>query len=110
MNIEGVYRLLQEVGLPVAYRSWVGQDGGTPPDRPYLIYYFEDTDPFPADDSVYITQNSWCVELYVDHKNPSIEIAIEELLSSKEILFAKHEVGPVADAAPLLITYRFQTI
>lgn len=81
----------------------------TPP-RPYLIYYEEGEDSLCADDGNYVQIVHWCAELYVDAKNEQLEKAVANAIASCELPYAKDEVGPTADDAPLLITYRFQTI
>lgn len=110
MRAQGIFGLLAATGLPVAYRNWVGTDGGAPPARPYLVYYEEGTSDLYADDGNYASVKQWCVELYTDQKDEKSEAAVEAALKGAEIACSKNEVGPAADKAPLLTTYRFQTL
>ena len=110
MSAKDVRAMLLQTGLPVAYRNWIGVDGAQPPPRPYLIYYEEGDDSLCADDGNYVQIVHWCAELYVDAKNEQLEKAVANAIASCELPYAKDEVGPTADDAPLLITYRFQTI
>lgn len=110
MKAKDVRNMLMETGIPVAYQNWSGNDGSEPPPLPYLVYYAEGETTLYADDGNYTDQTQWCLELYVECKTEQLEAEIESVLSSREIPFLKNEVGPVSQGAPLLITYRFQTI
>lgn len=110
MRASDVRAILLETGMPVAYRNWVGTEGGAPPPRPYLVYYSEGIDALYADEVNYVDMTLWCAELYMDQKNEETERLVEHALAAHEISYSKQEVGPVSDGAPLLIKYRFQTI
>lgn len=110
MKASDVRAILLETGMPVAYRNWIGTEGGAPPPRPYLVYYSESVDALYADGVNYANTTLWCAELYMDQKSEEMERLVEHALTVQEIAYSKQEVGPVSDNAPLLIKYRFQTI
>ena len=110
MRAQDIFKLLQQTGLQVAYRSWADQNGGTPPARPYLIYYQSAEASLFADDSNFAAIPEWVIELYVDHKDEQLEMAVGDVLSSIEVPYSKNEAGRTSDLDPLLITFRFQTI
>lgn len=81
-----LHELLQGIGLPLTYRKFTN-----PPNLPYIVYLFESSDNFGADNIVFHTSNNFQVELYSDIKDLANEDKIEKLLTDNEIYWEKSE-------------------
>lgn len=84
MNLK---EFLEQTGLPVVYHHWE-----KPPDLPYLVYLYTDSDNFGADDRVYSKADNYDVELYSDIKDPATEKIVEDLFDEYDIYYEKSEV------------------
>jgi len=78
---------LEQTGLPVVYHHWE-----SPPDPPYIVYVFTDSENFGADDRVYARGDDYDVELYSDKKDPVTEKILEDLFDEYDIFYEKSEV------------------
>lgn len=78
--------VLESTGMPVGYHHW-----DKPPALPYILYYFEDSDNFGADNKVYLAINNYTIELYSGLKDPAKEALIEAALTANDIYFEKLE-------------------
>lgn len=78
---------LEQTGFPVTYHHWK-----KPPDLPYLVYLFTDSDNFGAEDRVYIKGDNYDVELYTDKKDTASEKIVEDLFDEYDIYYEKSEV------------------
>ncbi|WP_089610087.1 hypothetical protein [Dehalobacterium formicoaceticum] len=81
-----LYSLLQETGMPVAYHHF--KEKQTPP---YLVYMFDESDNYEADNKTYHAINHYKVELYTVIKSPLIEGSVEALFDANEIIYEKLE-------------------
>ena len=86
MKQEELYTLLKSTGLPTVYYQW-----DDPPELPYLIYLFAESDNFGADNVVYYDISNFDVELYSDEKDVDSEATLETLFSENEIYYEKYE-------------------
>lgn len=84
MNLK---EFLEQTGLPVIYHHWK-----KPPDLPYLVYVYTDSDNFGADDRVYAPGDNYDVELYSNVKDPATEKIVEDLFDEHDIYYEKSEV------------------
>jgi hypothetical protein len=87
MDEAGLKNLLETTGLPVAYHHW-----NTPPELPYILYMFNGSDNFAADNKVYVKNNNYRIELYSDYKDIASELIIETALDNANIYWEKSEV------------------
>lgn len=76
MEAKEIKALLEESGLPVAYRYY-----RRPPPLPYLVWLEDSTDNFYADGLVYKKVRHIRVELYTDQKDPAAETRLENALA-----------------------------
>lgn len=76
-QIEG---LLRRVGLPVAYRQFVGYKTKPLPQPPYLIYLTPSAEARGADEKNLYTASVVRVELYSERSAPLLEGRLEEAL------------------------------
>lgn len=86
MTPEALLALLETIGYPVAYRAWVD-----PPELPYIVYLFNRSEDFTADDQNYHDIGVWQVELYSKLKDPAAEAAVESVLKAASIPYDKSE-------------------
>lgn len=78
--------LLETTGYPVAYHHF-----SAPPELPYIVYLFDYTENFGADNKVYKEISNYLVELYADSKDPDAEKSIEDIFAANEIFWEKTE-------------------
>ncbi|WP_425539444.1 hypothetical protein [Microaceticoccus formicicus] len=95
-----MFRLLQTLGLPVAYMKHV-----TAQKLPYLVYLGSGSSNFVADNRVYNSENNYTVEYYFDRKSTTTEKKIEKLFNDNEIVWQKSEDIYIRDEEMYLIRY-----
>ena len=76
MTLAELKTILEETGIPVAYRFFTERQ--TPP---FICYYVYDTDNVGADGGVYHEVSNVRVELYTELKNQELEKAVETALT-----------------------------
>lgn len=79
-------RILKKTGLPVVYHHWEH-----PPQLPYLVYIFDNSANFEADNKVYEKISNYRIELYSDYKDIKLEKKIEDVLDEHDIYYEKIE-------------------
>ena len=82
--------MLEESNLPVAYYQF-DADAGTPPDPPFLVFYFPGSRDFMADGVNYVPIRALTVELYTDNKDFAAEARIETLFRAHGLKFQRTE-------------------
>lgn len=87
MTQEELYALLETIGIPIAERVF---DEAVSP--PFAVYYRDGDEKVYADDKVYIKNQNFVLELYVDYKMPELEERIEKLFDDNEIPYEVDEV------------------
>lgn len=85
--MDKLYALLTLTELPFVYNHFK-----KPPEPPYIVYLFANSDNFGADDKVYVKLNNYQVELYSKKKDQASEEIIEGLFDENEIFYDKSEV------------------
>ena len=88
MTLQQLKTVLDETGLPWAYRQW--EEGEAPP-LPYGVFYAGRSNPFGAAGVVYSASQQYTLELYSRDKDPASETAVETALTAAGIFFAKDE-------------------
>ncbi len=91
MTLSEIYNCLLTTGLPVVYHSWKAENK-EPPEPPYIVYFFIDSENIGADNKVYYKSNRYQVELYTNKKDLSAEQALENVLDGAGIFYDKTEV------------------
>jgi phosphomevalonate kinase len=87
MTLEVLYRILQQIQLPLAYNRFKSMQA-----PPYLIYFAEDSSNFGADNTVYHKIDNLVIELYTHTKDQSLETQLEALLNAHDLYYEKYEV------------------
>lgn len=88
MTIRGIYTMLTQTGLPVAYNAF---PQASAPDPPFMVYTFPGSADVMADDTNYVRANELNVELYTDEKDPATEALVERALLSNGLPFTRYE-------------------
>lgn len=104
MDASSLYSGLVSAGYPVAYREF--REKKTPP---FIIYYFDESQDFYADNSNYQERGAWVIELYTKTKNVTAEAAVEAQLATLGLPWSKQEV-PVESEGMLMMFYTVQLI
>lgn len=85
MEIKKIGEILETV-YPTAY--WSFPENEAPP-LPYLIYFEDSSDNFPADNIVYHPIKRIFVELYTKKRDPSAEKKVEDAFLAAELFWQK---------------------
>ena len=80
--------MVAEFGYPWAYRFFPASEDKAPP---FVVYYFDGTDDFFADNSNYQRIETLVIEAYFDNKDFQAEAAIESVLDAHGITYSKEE-------------------
>lgn len=99
-DLESLYEALSSLGLPVAFDHFeVAQE------LPYIVYIVTDSNDFAADNIAYFASDNVQIELYTVKKDKQRELAVEALLTSYGVYFAKSE-GYLSDEQMYMVTYQ----
>lgn len=91
MTQEELYSLLKTLDIPVTYLQFTDEPQSPAPSTPFIVYFFEDSDNFGADNKVYKEINNFVVELYTDKKDRVNENKIQTLFNENDIFWDKTE-------------------
>lgn len=105
ISLEKFKNKLDQVGIPVAYRTF---KVNTPLPLPCLIYYEESNLAFSADNERYYGVSHLVVELYTEKKQPLLESQLEAVLG-KISVFDKVEAY-IPEENMLMITYEMEEL
>ena len=88
MTLQEIYKGLEGLGYPVAYRAFAE---GEVPDPPYIVYYEQGTDNFSADGIPYDIITDLDIELYTKKKDSEAEQKIIDWLTENSMYWEKEE-------------------
>lgn len=88
MTYEQIADMIEEVGLPFAYREF---EEGSAEAPPFICFFFPGTNDFFADNSNYQRIEELVVELYTDSKDFDLEAAVEAVLTAHGLTFTRDE-------------------
>ena len=88
MTFKEIAEMIEDIGMPFTYYSW--PENAAPP-LPYIVYYYPGTQNFPADNSVYVVNQTLNIELYTRTKDFDLEDAVETVLAANHIVWDKTE-------------------
>ena len=91
MRLSEIADMLDEIGIPVAYRAFEKDDVSPPPAPPFICYLLPDSNPEIADDINYAKIEELDIELYTNFKDFELENTIENVLTSHDIAFTREE-------------------
>ena len=80
--------MIETIGVPSAYYQF---PEGTGQPTPFICFYFSGDNDFKADDSNYQKIEHLMVELYTDNKDFGLEAAVERVLASQGMVWARSE-------------------
>lgn len=86
--MEGLVKMIAEMGIPFAYDHFAE---GESPEPPFLCYLLPGSDNFAADGKVYHKGANVHVEIYTDKKDPELEQRVEDVLDAHEVFYNKSE-------------------
>lgn len=102
MRLEEIHKLLNDTGIPATYHHWERT-----PACPFIVYYAENSDNFPADNIPYYEQDVWAVELYTHQREPETEKLLEDALRSAGLFYDK-SYDYVNELRSFQITYEIE--
>jgi hypothetical protein len=86
MKLVELKQLLDTVGYPVVYSHF-----NNPPNPPYIVYLFDFSSNYFADNKVYRKIDNIQIELYTTKKDQAAEGKLEKVLDDNEIPYEKTE-------------------
>lgn len=86
-----LYRYLEGIGLPLAYKSFDEDNFDDMPSPPFLVYLFSYSNDLIADNINYVDVSYFQVELYTDKKDLMSEKKVEDKLKEIELPYFKQE-------------------
>ena len=86
MTEQKLKNILDESGIPFAYRKWESEK-----ETPYGVFLLVDESNFYADGALYFHIARYQVELYTDKKSPMDEKKVEKALSDSGVNYEKSE-------------------
>lgn len=85
-----IAEMISDIKLPFAYRFF--PIGDAPESPPYILYFYEASDDFMADNQNAVNIENLVIELYLtDERSFSEETAIDEVLKTNHITYSKSE-------------------
>ena len=85
---EMIEAALKKLGLPYAYRQFTEEEAVPPP---FLVWHFDSSNNFSADDKVYSKIYELNIEIYTEKKDFDLESAVEEMLDDLGLFWQKEE-------------------
>lgn len=92
ITLKELPKLLQQVGIPVAYSHFIHNENSPAPQPPFMVYLEEDSDNFGADNKVWKKVLTYRIEVYTDKKDLHLEQKIEDLLDANSIYYDTDEL------------------
>lgn len=89
MRLSEIADMLDEIGVPVAYRAF--EEDGTAPAPPFVCYLFPNSNPEQADNINYAKIEELDIELYTSYKDFELEERIETVLTGHDLSFSREE-------------------
>ena len=88
MTFKEIAEMIEDIGLPFTYYSF---PEGAAPLLPYIVYYYPGTNNIPADNKVYVINQTLNIELYTRTKDFDQEAAVEAVLEANGLVWDKSE-------------------
>lgn len=88
MNRADIEENIAKLGIPFAYRQFTEK---TAVSEPFLVWYFDNSDNFSADNIVYSRIYELNLELYTGEKDFALEEQIENILTDMGLFWEKEE-------------------
>lgn len=88
INEDIIKAALQTLGLPFEYRQFTEEDAVPPP---YILWYFDESNNFYADNELYIQIYELDIELYTGEKDFQLERHVEAVLKELGLTWQKEE-------------------
>lgn len=86
-----LYNALYSTNVPVSYLKFEDEPENPAPDPPFIVYYFENSENFGADNKVFNKINNFAIELYTVKKDFQKELLIEKVFDDNDIFWDKLE-------------------
>lgn len=88
MTTSQVAAMIASVGVPSAYHHFTDQTGIEPP---FIVFYYDRSADFIADDTNYVKANSLIIEFCSDEKDFDLEKIIEDTLNANGLVYSRTE-------------------
>ena len=88
MTLPELKKVLNTLGLPLAYLKWAP---GQVPELPYILYYADEDIGFYADDEVYNEGYAVTIEVYTEEKKLDLEEQVKKLLNENHLVYESYE-------------------
>lgn len=100
--------MLTSAGYSIAYQAFpIGQ---APTTTPFMIYFYDGSDDFMAENTNYVNISNLVVELYTSGAREfASEAAVEAILKANHLTYSKNEEY-IDDIAMYRITYEMEVI
>ena len=100
--------MAEGITIPAAYLQFPEGDPNTPA-PPFICYYYTGDSDLKADDINYQRIRQLTVELYCENKDFAIESAVEDALTSHNIVYTKME-SYIEDEKMYMTTYETEVV
>lgn len=101
-----IKKVLEAVGIPVAYRQFVPLKDKPVPNPPFMVYVISPEDASGADGRNFLVQRHISVELYTDEKDTELEEKVEALINSVD--WTKYEEY-IESEALYMVTWEYDS-
>lgn len=88
MTLPELKKVLNTLGLPLAYLKWAP---GQVPELPYILYYADEDIGFYVDDEVYNEGYAVTIEVYTEEKKLDLEEQVKKLLNENHLVYESYE-------------------
>lgn len=87
MTTQQVAAMVESIGLPCAYHHFKKTDKKPP----FVLFYYDRSQDFAADDKNYLKVNSLTIELCIDDRDFDLERRIENILTQNGLVYSRTE-------------------
>lgn len=106
MTLQEIAEMIEEIGLPFAYRAFDQETAQAPP---FICYLYTGNVPEPADNINYARIETLAIELYTDTKDFAQEETVEAVLDKYEMVFDREEAW-LDDEQMQMVTYTMEVL
>lgn len=107
MKLSELTSMLEEIGVPVAYRAF--EESENAPAPPFICYLFPNNDPESADNINYAKIEELDIELYTSYKDFELEELVETVLAEHGFSFYREETF-LSDEKVYMTTYTMEVL
>ena len=87
MTLPQVASMIESIGVPSAYHHFTHTDVSPP----FVLFYYDRSEDFTADNTNYLKVNSLTIELCIDERDFDLENRIGTILKENDLVYSKTE-------------------